>query len=1261
MPSPVHLKFTLPVASAVLAGILFWIGFSPPSPSGETGPTPRAAPAPAMSGEAGPATAIPPGLGSAGEGVATRGSGPGPMAAFPAWAERYAEAAEPARRALEERGIELARERREVMRRLIRDDPEAALALAFPRSGREALPGSVTDHLEAWVAGSGELEVYGVTKRGKANGAGHGYRRYAHIAGETYRAFAYGRRLEQPSQADLSLHGVALDGMLALHESPLRRMEPGESIARTGTVFEVDCATGGMTDTSRSPREVAPDAVAAETPEGVFLLCGGTGCAGEHFMALSDDYIADTEDGWMPRLYETRGEKRILVMPVRFEPEDDDEGAPIDPPEAEAVAAGLPELNDYLRANSFQQFSFRTMLVTETLTLTLPEDGDLEPGAVLAQARAAARDAGYVADYEFDMVVSGGIAGMPAGFGLLGGRGAWVLGDFHPGVAAHELGHNFGLFHSWYWEPAGPLGDYPVENGRTVELGNVFDIMSGAEAFPRNHFNATFKYLLRWLPDVNTHRIPEGASTGTYRLHRLDGGASLALDRAHAIRVLVDDHRDFPDAPIKDYWIEFRRLFEDNERASEGVLVSWGDEGSRTGNHLINLHPDALAGTGIPVSAEDAPLGIGETFSDPLTGLHITPLERGGASPHEYIDVAVTRGVLEVGMVNPEAAFTVINPGGPVQLPLNEPVSLRAEAWATGSPIDVVEILVGDDVLGEAEPVSGGFELPFTFLGFDPGHYELRARVRNQAGNEAVSDSLAIEITAPVPQVELRVSRDEIVLGEEVELTVIDPDEGAFFTITEAAFLVEGEPLGTRSEAPFVLPWTPTTTGDFLLQVRVTFDSGDVVESAFVSVFVLETDFIPELPLLFSWFARDGGTGADLFDVVFDGTRFLAVGAAGTLLESAGGRSWTRRETGIDEHLRGIARGDDRYVISGNAGTLLESEDGAAWVEMDSLTIRDLRAVTYGAGRFVAVGADGRIRLRDEDGTWRTRFAGDFISLRDVTYGAGRFVAVGEGGHVVTSLDGLDWTRRQAPVSAYLRGVAHGGGRFVAVGHGPVVLVSDDGETWTEHEPSTAEDLHAVHFAGQLFVAAGTRGAIVTSDDGESWVPNAGNVPETLERVAFGAQAFVIVGRNGVILQSGQTGYANWLHLHFDGGAFTDPDTVGPLADPGGWGIPNLHRFALGLDPVAPERSSLPRMEIVSDETTGDRYLTLRFQRRTDSGDAAIRVESSGDLREWEILGEDRIVEVISEGHVETVTVRDSVPVDDYRKRFMRLRVALED
>ncbi len=60
-----------------------------------------------------------------------------------------------------------------------------------------------------------------------------------------------------------------------------------------------------------------------------------------------------------------------------------------------------------------------------------------------------------------------------------------------------------------------------------------------------------------------------------------------------------------------------------------------------------------------------------------------------------------------------------------------------------------------------------------------------------------------------------------------------------------------------------------------------------------------------------------------------------------------------------------------------------------------------------------------------------------------------------------------------------------------------------------------------------------------------------------------------------------------------------------------------------------------------------------------DTGDAELWVEVSSDLNEWEVLGEEQVVDIVPDGDIETVTVRDNVPMSAGDRRFMRVRVGI--
>ncbi len=111
----------------------------------------------------------------------------------------------------------------------------------------------------------------------------------------------------------------------------------------------------------------------------------------------------------------------------------------------------------------------------------------------------------------------------------------------------------------------------------------------------------------------------------------------------------------------------------------------------------------------------------------------------------------------------------------------------------------------------------------------------------------------------------------------------------------------------------------------------------------------------------------------------------------------------------------------------------------------------------------------------------------------------------------------------------------------------------------------------------------------------------------------------------------------------------------GPDDDAAGDGIENLVKFALGLDPLAPNRADLP--VVSTTEENGNDYLSLTFQRFNNAADVEIAVEVSENLVDWTPLANE--VEIIEQrdGDLELVRVLDDQTTDGLTRRFLRLSV----
>ena len=138
--------------------------------------------------------------------------------------------------------------------------------------------------------------------------------------------------------------------------------------------------------------------------------------------------------------------------------------------------------------------------------------------------------------------------------------------------------------------------------------------------------------------------------------------------------------------------------------------------------------------------------------------------------------------------------------------------------------------------------------------------------------------------------------------------------------------------------------------------------------------------------------------------------------------------------------------------------------------------------------------------------------------------------------------------------------------------------------------------------------------------------------------------------------------YAAWVAEKFTILQQGDPNISGVNATPAGDGVPNLLKYALGLEPFTVSTTNMPAVTI-----TGDR-LRMVFNRDPIKTDLTYEVQASNDLDTWSALarsiGGSATLNLnafsVSESptnSIFSVTVDDSITVSTTPKRFFRLKV----
>lgn len=138
-----------------------------------------------------------------------------------------------------------------------------------------------------------------------------------------------------------------------------------------------------------------------------------------------------------------------------------------------------------------------------------------------------------------------------------------------------------------------------------------------------------------------------------------------------------------------------------------------------------------------------------------------------------------------------------------------------------------------------------------------------------------------------------------------------------------------------------------------------------------------------------------------------------------------------------------------------------------------------------------------------------------------------------------------------------------------------------------------------------------------------------------------------------------ETPYAAWQGQVFSAAQLANPSVSGPTASPAGDGIPNLIKYALGLNPLANGASGLP---VASIATTGSgSYLALTYTQVLSATDITYTVQVSTDLQNWNSgSGFTTQPSAVTNagGLTQTVTVQAVTPIDALNpKEFIRLQV----
>ena len=463
-----------------------------------------------------------------------------PFEAFSVWLEKYRNGKPDQRAALEGQGIALAEARRPLMRQLIHENPEVALAHALRLDEYHALPGEVQALVEKPFSHSAATDVF--PRCDGTSASRHPELRTMqefdiHLnpisapgLPASLDAFTYGWRVEAPSRTRAPVQGIAVDELAALRPAIFQELHPAEVAIAEGLFVNGNPYPGFGFATGRPLASQAVVALAggklfyfADRPaledferraakmESTLWVDDGAIQIFDRLAALASapEGAADGQpEGFDLAAIEEQfaappppAPRSVLMIRVDFS---DKTGSPIGTATLQNRMDG--EVNDQCRDMSFGAVTLDTAVEPTLVRMPQPttyyngtDDGSKKNGALFNDAIAAAQAAGInTSGYTHRCIIMKGIGMGYCGLATVGGGKIW-LPCHGSKVIVHELGHNFGVGHASFHDPNDD--NDPLGAGSSSEYGDNTDIMGGG-GVSAGHFHPQFKTKLSWLAGV---------------------------------------------------------------------------------------------------------------------------------------------------------------------------------------------------------------------------------------------------------------------------------------------------------------------------------------------------------------------------------------------------------------------------------------------------------------------------------------------------------------------------------------------------------------------------------------------------------------------------------------------------------------------------------------------------------------------------------------------------------------------------------------
>jgi hypothetical protein len=339
------------------------------------------------------------------------------------------------------------------------------------------------------------------------------------------------------------------------------------------------------------------------------------------------------------------------------------------------------------------------------------------------------------------------------GLGTIGGGSpinpsrVWANGTYNTQVAAHELGHNFGLYHAHTKICTDAAGNRVSlsTNCTGQEYGDPFDIMGNLRV---GHMNTFEKAKINFMPSTNVQDI---TSDGDYVIAPQEQATtsiqSLRIPKTYGANGSV----------IDEYYLEFRQpygqydnFFNATSPSANGIYVRIGtaDNSVDNGTSLLDMTPATS-------TFDDSALVSGKTFYDPVAQVSITTssVTSSGAVVHVHFgppicttsspSVAISPAS-QVGYAGTSRTYTLTvtnNDASPCSPSSFNVTSVIPASWTQTSATTVLTLAPGASVSFSVSLKSA--------VGTAVGNYGFTETVVNVTDNSKVSSATGSYIVNP--------------------------------------------------------------------------------------------------------------------------------------------------------------------------------------------------------------------------------------------------------------------------------------------------------------------------------------------------------------------------------------------------------------------------------------------------------------------------------------------------------------------------------